>query len=219
MVQAVVFDIGGVLAHDVWEHLLLDPNRGIAAVFELNTDEVRQLGRELWDVFAHRAADHENTWEQLEIEYWSAFIERSQVPLTVGECILRTDEFITAIDGMQPLLLELRSREIAMAICSNNTEFWFRRQMDKLGLAEFFKERNIILSSRLGVSKSSPNFEMFHAVVASLKIDKEDCVLIDDRAKTIARAINFGMPAIMFPSESDRGAGYLRALFKTMSIL
>jgi HAD superfamily hydrolase (TIGR01509 family) len=219
MIKAVIFDIGGVLAYDVWEHLLLDPKEGIAAVYGLNVEDARKVGRELWDTFAHRAAEGEDTWQQLEMAYWHIFIDRFELPISAEQCIALTDKFIRPVNGMKQLLTELRSKGIELAICSNNTEFWFRRQTDKLGLDEFFSDDKIILSSRIGVSKSSPNSEMFHAVVESLEIDEENCVLVDDRPKTITQAIDFGITAILFPSESERGARYLRGLFQKMGLL
>ena len=80
MIQALIFDIGGVLAYDVWEHLLLDKEKGVASVFNLNVDEVCKVGQDLWDQFAHRPADTENGWTRLEKDYWNLFIERFHLP-------------------------------------------------------------------------------------------------------------------------------------------
>ena len=49
MIQGVIFDIGGVLAYDVWEHLLLDPPgtpTSVSARFQIPIPEVslRVLG-------------------------------------------------------------------------------------------------------------------------------------------------------------------------------
>jgi hypothetical protein len=35
-VRAVIFDIGGVLAHDVWEPLFLDPETGLASRYGID---------------------------------------------------------------------------------------------------------------------------------------------------------------------------------------
>ena len=56
---------------------------------------------------------------------------------------------------------------------------------------------------------------MFIAAVKAAQVDKTDCVLIDDRAKNIARAMQFGLPSILFPAHADHyGAEYLRKLLK-----
>ncbi|MBI4630403.1 MAG: hypothetical protein HY740_01555, partial [Chloroflexi bacterium] len=58
------------------------------------------------------------------------------------------------------------------------------------------------------------------AAVKAAGVDKTDCVLIDDRTKNIARAMQFGLPSILFPAHADHyGAEYLRKLFERMDIL
>ncbi len=59
MIKAVVFDIGGVLAFDIWEHAFLDPEKGLAGVLSLPPDEVKQVGLKMWENFAYRSAKDE----------------------------------------------------------------------------------------------------------------------------------------------------------------
>lgn len=56
MVKGMIFDVGGVLAHDVWENLLpaRDKLGGIAAKFDLDKDHVHRVGELLWEAFAYR---------------------------------------------------------------------------------------------------------------------------------------------------------------------
>ena len=44
MIDAVVFDLGDVLARDVWEHMFLDPDRGLAVRFGLDAHRMRKAG-------------------------------------------------------------------------------------------------------------------------------------------------------------------------------
>jgi len=219
MIKALIFDIGGVLSYDVWEHLLLDADNGIASLCNLDLDEVQRVGRELWDIFAHRTVNDKHDWKELERSYWNIFIDRFRLPMSPDQCIELTDKFIRPVEGMNQVLSNLQSREIKLAICSNNTEFWFERQMDKLGLYSFFDPDNIILSSRIGVSKSSPRSEMFHAVVNALRVDKDCCVLVDDREEIVQQAVEFGITGIIFPSQARHGARYLKALLEKMQVL
>lgn len=216
--QAVIFDIGGVLAHDVWEHLLLDEERGIAVAYSLDTDQVRSVGQDLWEKFAYRAATDDNGWEDLEVEYWNLFIQRLQLPTSVDEFIQLTDEFIRPVEGMIQLLERLHSRGIDLALCSNNTEFWFQRQKDKLNLDRFVASNRMILSNRIGVPKSSPGFEMFRAVIDALGIEKDLCIFVDDREKNIHQALEFGLSGIIFPSHSSYGALYLGSLLEKAGV-
>lgn len=43
-IEAVIFDIGGVLAANIWESLLLDKETGVASICGLDANEV-QSGR------------------------------------------------------------------------------------------------------------------------------------------------------------------------------
>jgi HAD superfamily hydrolase (TIGR01509 family) len=202
VIKAIIFDIGGVLAEDVWEHLLLDEKIGVADLYHLDRQHVRKIGKELWNIFAFRSLRNGESWESLEKDYWTAFIEKSGISARVNDLIQITDAFIKPVSGMLELLERLHSEGIGLAICSNNTEFWFHRQMEKLGLHKLFCPEKIILSCRIGTSKSSPLYEMFKTAVESLQVDRTNCLFIDDRNENIQRAIEFGLTGILFPSHS-----------------
>jgi FMN phosphatase YigB (HAD superfamily) len=218
MIKAVIFDIGGVLAYDVWEHLFLDKEHGIATRFNLDADQVRKVGKELWERFSCQAAIGEQDWSKLEEEYWNCFIERFHLSIPMSSFIQMTDKFIKPVQEMPQLLEKLRLTEVDLAICSNNTEFWFKRQLDKLGLYKFFPPDKIILSSRIGIQKSSQGFEMFHAIMNALKLDKAHCIFIDDRQENIQQSLTYGLTGIIFPSHATYGARYLEVLLQKMGI-
>lgn len=218
MIKALIFDIGGVLAYDVWEHLLLDEENGIASICNLDMEQVQRAGQDLWEMFIYRTAIDENGWKGLEREYWNLFIERFHVSMSATDFIQLTDEFIRPVEGMIQLLECVLLEGVVLAICSNNTEFWARRQMDKLNLHRFFSPSRVILSSRIGVSKSSPRFEMFKAAVGALGVEKDSCVFVDDREENIQRALQFGLAGILFPSHSKYGGQYLESLLEKMGI-
>lgn len=204
MVDGAVFDIGGVLAHDVWEHLLLDSENGIAARYALDKEQVVRVGRLLWEAFAYRPETRNSSWQDLEKQYWCLFVDffwgkNPPQGISVNGFIRMTDKFIRPVDEKMPMFLDqLQSRCVKLGICSNNNEFWFRRQMDKLSLHRYFSPSNVILSCRLGVSKSSPRFEMFHAAVDALCLPHSRCAFIDDREKNVKRAEECGMVGVLF---------------------
>lgn len=219
MIKAVIFDIGGVLAFDVWENLLLDSTYGIASIYKLDGELVKNVGQNLWKDFAHDPSLNEKSdWQELEREYWSRFINELGVSIPIGELINITDEFIQPINGMQQLIKDLYSKGIKLAICSDNTEFWFQRQMNKLGYAQFFASSHVVLSNRIGFAKGSPGFEMFQAVVDSLELAKELCVFVDDRVSNVEQALKFSLPTVLFPSYSEYGFKYLEVLFTKMGL-
>lgn len=62
------------MAHDVWEHLLLDDEAGIAASYGLPKDKVEQIGQQLWKAYDRRGEEEAGDWRQFEQEYWQEFI-------------------------------------------------------------------------------------------------------------------------------------------------
>jgi putative hydrolase of the HAD superfamily len=200
-IKAAIFDIGGVLAHDVWENLLLDEKCGIASKYSLCKDKTERVGKLLWQLFAYQTEFQDHEWRELEMRYWELFIQyfTDQLKEPVPDNFIElTDSFIRPVEGMIPLLEKLQSQGIDLAICSNNNEFWFRRQMDKLGLYRFFKPSKIILSCRIGVPKSSPKYEMLKAAVDALGVSVADCIFVDDRKRNVERAQDYGMTAFHF---------------------
>lgn len=217
-IEGVIFDIGGVLARDVWEHLLLEPHIGICAQYALDRNQVEKAGELLWQSFAHTPETKGSSWQTLEQLYWSRFIDyfHEHLPsgLTAADLIKLTDDFISPVEGMALLLERLQSDGIVLAICSNNNEFWFRRQMDKLQLHRFFSPNKVILSCRVGFSKSSPRYEMFHAAADALNIPKAKCVFVDDRLDNVERSRQCGMHGILF-----RNADQLRVSLREVGLL
>jgi len=205
--KAVIFDVGGVLAHDIWEHLLLDEPNGVASEYSLDKDQVKKVGKLLWEAFAYRQETQHNDWRALEREYWSLFIEffSKQLPqnASIDTFIQKTDDFVKLVQGAQgesaiPILERLQLNGVDLAICSNNNEFWSRRQMDKLDLHRFFSPSRVVLSCRAGVSKSSRHFEMFHAAADAVRLPKSHCIFVDDRDGNVERSRQCGMFGILF---------------------
>ena len=206
MIEAVIFDIGGVLAEDVWEHLLPSRNRagGIRDKFGLDRDQVHKVGTLLWEAFAYTPERPRATWRELERRYWELFIRFfwEKFPpqgASVDEFIDMTERYIKLVDPGMPALLEsLQSRGVRLGVCSNNNEFWFRRQFESLKLFRYFSQSGIILSCRIGVSKSSPGYEMFDAAVRAMDTTQANCVFVDDRTDNIRLAKARGMKGIHF---------------------
>ena len=218
-ISAIVFDIGGVLAHDVWEPLVFGEENSIATICNLDSRKTREVGQILWDEFAHKSVNEENGWQELELSYWDKFVNELKLQLSIASLLALTEKYIKPVPGMLELVKQLHSKGLKLAICSNNTEFWYERQNKKLGLEYFFPKNNVILSSRVGVSKESPNFEMFKATVGALEADKLSCLFIDDRRENIDISTSFGIPGILFPSHSEFGSQYLTNLLKEMNII
>lgn len=233
VIKAVIFDMGGVLAFDVWEHLLLDKGEpsnpakplGVAALYGLRDEYAERVGRELWDIYSRPNATLSGADpDLLEEHYWASFIRelRQQLPASIGVNDLRdrTDLFIKPVNqsAMESLLEELKAKNIRLVICSDNTEFWFRRQMAKLGLHRFFSPSDCFVSCNVGFSKDSPGFEKFRIMSEALGIEKSSCLFVDDRRKNVEQALAYGFTPILFPSHSPKGFDYLKAVFSRLKM-
>lgn len=218
-IKAIVFDIGGVLASDVWEHMLLDPEKGVSARYSLDPDLALEIGERLFAEYAYQIKDMQAGWQKLEQQYWQKFIAQTGLSVTAEELIALTDAFIHPITGMTGLLQRIRNRGLLTAICSNNTEFWYARQQRKLDLYKFVQPQNIVLSSRVGASKSSEHYEMFQEVIHRLGVPQTECIFIDDRIPNIENAVQFGFISIQFPSHSVYGSRYTSDLLEAMGVL
>src|SRR5438067_560776 len=102
MIKTVVFDMGGVLVWDLWEHLFLDED-GIAESYGLNKDRVRQVAEELWDQFAYRRTQG-IPWQRLEQQYWNRVTEELDLSIEPEKLIKLSDQFVRPVAGMNALL-------------------------------------------------------------------------------------------------------------------
>lgn len=212
-IQAVIFDVGGVLLYDVWEHLFLDEDQGLVALYGLPREKLEAVGNELWEEFAYVSASAEQTWQKIEKEYWANFIEKfegeflfRQAP-NIQQLIELSKKFIKPVNETDTLSLlgKLEEKKVMLAICSDNNEFWFARQMESSGFDRFFLPKNIILSCKIGVSKLHPSGKMFKEVLNALDLSGSDTFFADDRQKNIDKAKEFGIHSTLFASESHNG--------------
>ena len=192
--QAVVFDVGGVLAHNMWEPMFDD----LAAAHAIDAAELRAVGSLLWETFAYVPETPANTWRDMERRYWELFLRMCKVPLTVEALIALTDRYVVPMPGMRAIVERLHERGTRLVICSNNNEIWWPRQAQALELDRFFAPQAIILSSRIGAPKESPRLEMFRAAVAAAEVPAGRCFFTDDRQPIVERARAFGLDAMLF---------------------
>jgi HAD superfamily hydrolase (TIGR01509 family) len=195
---AVILDVGGVLAADIWEPMFDD----LAARYRLSRARTHRIGKLLWETFAYVPETPANTWRDMERRYWQLFLLISRIPTTVDRLIARTDRYIVPVEGMRPILDALRARGTRLVICSNNNEIWWPRQAKKLRLARYFEDRRLILSSRVGAPKNSPGLEMLKAAVAAAGVPAAACFFVEDRLENIRRARRFGIDAVLFRGAS-----------------
>lgn len=103
------------------------------------------------------------------------------------------------IDGVEPLLAELRGRGVAMHVLSNYP-CWYRAIEEETGLSRYVPWT--FVSCHTGLRK--PDARCFMHVVRSLGVAAGDCVLIDDRRANCDGAVAVGMQALRFEGDVAR---------------
>ena len=227
MIKGVIFDVGGVLAYDVWEHLLCDPPgapRSIAVEYGIPPEKLEQVGQELWANFDRRGGDPDD----LEKEYWEQFLGRVRgfpglANVTVPDLVAMTDAFVRPVSEHETadLLAWLTRKGVCLGICSNNNEFWSTRQMRKLRLYRYFSPNRVILSCQHGITKS--DHRLFHIAADALRLHPTECAFVDDRMGNVSRAIDCGMLGLLvateqFPAKPQGGTRYLRRVLEEVLV-
>lgn len=92
------------------------------------------------------------------------------------------------------VLHELRSREIRMALVTDNwgTSETIRRMHDLIGLEGFFDA--VIVSEELGCRKPDPR--MYHAARDALDLRSEECLFVDDDPDLVEAAVALGFRGV-----------------------
>ncbi len=212
--KAVIFDIGGVLMYDVWEHVFLDDEGSIAAVYGIDRERLEETGRTLWNEFAYTAASENVPWQMLEERYWERFLELSaeDISITVepGDLIELSQDFIRPVGfaAAAELLDALVAKGTVLGLCSNSNEFWFHRLMESSGFKTYFTPERTILSCRVGVSKADASGAMFTQVLTACGTEAKDALFVDDRHENLDRAAKLGLTTYLFPAEDP--VGYTR---------
>jgi HAD superfamily hydrolase (TIGR01509 family) len=97
------------------------------------------------------------------------------------------------LDGMEPLLAQLKARGHTMHVLSNYP-VWYRWIEERLSLSRYVSWT--FMSCRLGLRKPDP--AIFERAAAELRVAPGDCLFIDDRSKNCEAARAVGMRALEF---------------------
>ena len=115
------------------------------------------------------------------------------------------------IDGIEPLLAELKAGGVAMYALSNYPS-WYRLIDERLELSRYLELR--FISCETKVRKPAP--EAYLGAARSLGRRPDECLFVDDRAENCQAAERVGMPALQFRGDTAalrdglRGLGLIR---------
>jgi FMN phosphatase YigB (HAD superfamily) len=201
-VETVLFDIGGVLASDYWETLLLTPRAGLADRLSQPRDVVEAAGSQVWEEFATR--------EATEAEYWQRLADVLGHPVDLQVVAEVEHRLVRGNPTARGLVEELRGRGVRVGVVSNNTSFWWPKQLRLAGVDELVDGELLFLSCRFGCTKADAPRGLLD--VAAEHVRPGTALLVDDREENVDLARDRGFAAVRYDFERDRWPAELTAI-------
>lgn len=180
MTDVLLLDVMDTLVHDPFHH-------AIPGFFGMTLEELFTVKhRDAWIRFEHG--------ELTEEQYLRAFFAdgRSFDHAAFAETVKAAYRWI---DGVEPLLAELRDAGTPMHAMSNYP-CWYRWIEERLGLGRYLEWT--FVSCETGLRKPDP--EAYRHAARTLGVPAERCVFVDDRRKNVDAARAVGMRGIVFES-------------------
>jgi putative hydrolase of the HAD superfamily len=213
MIEAVVFDYGGVISTPITPHLAeFEAAQGYppGALFEL-------LFGAGWDIEPDVAVAHD--WHRLEtgdldmVTFVAGTVERSPEILGVP---LDVDAFATFMAALPigvhwPVVhrvRELRASGLRLAILTNNVREFAGTWKTTFPVSELFDV--VVDSSEVGIRKPDPR--VYGLTCERLGVDPEAAVFLDDLPVNVAAARAVGMEAVHVDGDIARALTDLDAI-------
>ena len=184
-IEAVVFDLGGVLIDWNPRHLyrkIFDGDeeameRFLAEVCTPEWNARLDAGRPFAEAIAELSAAHPEHAEL--IGYW-----RTRWPEMVG----------AAFEGTVEIVRELKAAGLRTYALSNWSAETFPATRDRFGFLDELD--GILISGEVRMAKPHP--EIFHELIARFGLNPERTVFVDDWDRNIATASDLGLVAVRF---------------------
>lgn len=189
MINAIIFDVGGVLirTHDHqprrdWERKLgLRPWEAEEIVFSSDMGAAAQQGKlgneELWDWIGRRLKLSATQLAQFRHDFWSGDV----------------------LDGDLVRLIRSLRPEYQTAIISNATDSLRRQLQEELEIADAFDL--IVCSAEEGIMKPHP--DIYRRALSRLGRQPQEAVFVDDAPENVAAARDLGLHAIHYQEGLD----------------
>lgn len=207
-VELVIFDCDGVLVDS--EHLSVRTEVQLLGElgWPITEDEVieRFVGRS----DTHMLAVIEDHLGRAVPEFMATYRER---------LFAAFDRELTAVDGVVDAIERIGRAGISTCVASSGTHEKMARTLGGTGLLERFEGR---IYSATQVSNGKPAPDLFLFAAASMGVDPQRCVVVEDSAAGVAAARSAGMRSVGYaggitPAEKLEGPGTV--VIETMSAL
>ncbi len=183
MLKAVIFDLDGVIINS-------EPLQFKAAKTVLKNN-----GGEITDEELSRYVGVANfiVWSELKEKYSLIKSVKELMKMQADLRIIMLKDYNDGfVPGIDELLSELKEKRIPTAIASSSTKDFIDAVLEKLGIGSYFK----IIISGDQVEKSKPFPDIFLKAAEVLKVQPEECLVIEDATHGVAAAITAGMKCI-----------------------
>jgi epoxide hydrolase-like predicted phosphatase len=185
MINAVIFDVGGVLHSSENEYVYQD----IIQTLEITRDQFQEAMKTLSPLFS--------TGKISEADLWTKFfdITKAPLPLPEGESLWAREfrKRYRVFDDVLNVVDQLKQLGYQVAVLSNSIEphTAVNREM---GVYDPFPL--VVLSQDVGFIKPDP--EIYLYTLKKLGVKPEESVFIDDLEENVVAARNLGMKGIVF---------------------
>ena len=199
-IEAVVFDLGGVLIDWNPRHLYrqlfadeADMEDFLANVCSPSWHRQHDLGRDMAESCVELTATYPEHGEHIR-----AWVERN-------------DEMVRGvIDGSVEILADLRSRGVPCYLLSNMESETFPRRMERFSFLRWFD--GYVVSGHEGIAKPDP--EVFQLLLERFDLEAARTIFVDDVRENVEAATRVGLQSVLF----DSPAG-LRAHLESAGLL
>lgn len=178
-IDVLLFDVGGVLSHEVISVKL----RRLARRHGVPLDRLFELSR--------RLRPRADLGEISDPEFWETILTRAGAHPTPEDASM--DGYLTSIDDTLDLVRRLHGH-VRLAILSNDSREMGAQRRALFGFDDLFDP--ILISSSLGVIKPQP--EIYALAVERLGVPAEQILFIDDLKANVVAAREAGMQAWRF---------------------
>lgn len=164
----VLFDLGGVLASDILDRTLFDRRFGLAP-FGARRVIWKQAAGSLWDEFA--VLPHAD-----ELAFWQAYSGRVGEDVSLAEARAAEAHILRVNHAASSIMPALREAGVRIGIVSDNTAFWYPRQMAMLKIQDFVDPKLTFLSFERRMKK----LEGLYALAAR-HVNPAETLVVEDR--------------------------------------
>ncbi len=198
MIKALIFDMDG---------LMIDSER---LYFQAEEDMAKQFGVQLRE---------ETLWKMMgtkPIEGLAIFVKDLQLPISAQEALDMRNKVMrkklqTELEPMPGLfhILETFFNRFKLAVCTGAQEEFLNIVVDSLKIRNKFD----VLQSSDGIVKGKPEPEIYLKTCKKLRVNPQDCFVLEDSANGVTAGKKAGCTVIAIPSEYTQSQDFTSADF------